>query len=72
VAVDRLLGKIGTVIEPIEPGDGGGKVRVEREEWRADSPAPEMIPAGTKIVVERVRGTHLVVRVAEPVSEDKE
>ena len=72
VGIDRLIGKDGVVIEAIEPGDGTGKVRVEREEWRADSPAGETIPEGARITVERVRGTHLVVRPATSGTEAKE
>lgn len=59
--VDRLIGKHATVIETIEPGDGAGRVRIEREEWRADSPLDVAIPVGTRVVVQRVQGTHLVV-----------
>jgi membrane protein implicated in regulation of membrane protease activity len=56
VGVDRLIGKVGTVIEPVEPGDGGGRVRIEREEWRADSASDETIPQGARVIVERVVG----------------
>src|SRR5512145_389647 len=41
VAGDRLLGKCGVVIERLEVGLGSGRVRVEREEWRADAPGFE-------------------------------
>jgi membrane protein implicated in regulation of membrane protease activity len=64
VGVDRLIGKSGSVIDPVEPGDGGGRVRIEREEWRADAAGHEVIPAGTRVIVERVVGTHLVVSPA--------
>lgn len=65
VGVDRLIGKVGTVIEPVEPSDGGGRVRIEREEWRADSASDETIPHGARVVVERIVGTHLVVRAVD-------
>ena len=65
MGVDRLIGKRARVIEEIEPGDGAGRVRIAREEWRADSAVDRAIPVGTVVVVERVEGTHLVVRVEE-------
>lgn len=61
MGVDRLIGKRGVVIEQIEPGDGAGRVRIEREEWRADSESHETIPVGVHVIVDRIVGTHLVV-----------
>lgn len=61
VGVDRLIGKTGVVIEAVEPGDGSGRVRIEREEWRADTSGHVAIPEGARVIVERVSGTHLVV-----------
>jgi membrane protein implicated in regulation of membrane protease activity len=68
VGVDRLIGKRGTVIEDIEPEDGTGRVRIEREEWRADSESSEIIPAGTHVIVDRIVGTHVVVHAEQVVS----
>lgn len=64
--VDRLVGKSGTVIEDIVPDSPLGMVRIEREEWRADGASHGRLAVGTRVVVERVDGTHLIVR---PVSE---
>ncbi|MHB1017549.1 MAG: NfeD family protein [Coriobacteriia bacterium] len=72
VAVDRLIGKHGVVLETVEPGDGSGRVRIEREEWRADTSGHEAIPGGARVTVERVSGTHLVVRPADEPMEAKE
>ncbi|MDZ4655423.1 MAG: NfeD family protein [Coriobacteriia bacterium] len=63
--VDRLIGKIGVVTEGIEPGDGAGRIRIEREEWRADSPVETFIPIGARVLIERIEGTHLVVTPVE-------
>jgi membrane protein implicated in regulation of membrane protease activity len=65
VGVDRLIGKRGIVIEDIEPGDGAGRVRIEREEWRADSLDMSIILEGTPVIVDKIVGTHLVVHTAE-------
>jgi membrane protein implicated in regulation of membrane protease activity len=68
----RLIGKTGTVIEAVEPGDGAGRVRIEREEWRADSSTGEAIPVGAPVTVEKIVGTHLIVRPVPSASETKE
>lgn len=72
VGVDRLIGKHGTVIEAVEPGDGRGRVRIEREEWRADTSGSETIHEGARVTVERISGTHLVVRAADDSIEAEE
>lgn len=66
VGVDRLVGKVGVVTEAIEPGDGAGRIRIEREEWRADSPVERLIPIGSRVRIERIEGTHVVVTPVEP------
>lgn len=60
--VDRLLGKSGVVLEQIVPNSAEGRVRIEREEWRADSIDDAIVPVGTTVTVVRVDGTHLIVR----------
>lgn len=69
VGIDRLIGKPGTVIESVEPGDGGGRVRIDREEWRADAEGTETLPVGTRVIVERIVGTHVIVRAATETKE---
>ena len=59
---DRLLGQVGVVIEDLTPNSLDGQVRVNREQWRADAPGHPVIPTGTRVVVEGISGTHLVVR----------
>jgi membrane protein implicated in regulation of membrane protease activity len=72
MGVDRLIGQVGVAIEEIEPAPGPGRIRVEREEWVADSAGRDVIPVGTRVVVEKIVGTHLVVRAADADSTDKE
>jgi membrane protein implicated in regulation of membrane protease activity len=61
VAGDRLIGRTGLVIEDIDTTSGSGRVRVDREEWRADPADDVSIAEGTTIVVVAVEGAHLVV-----------
>ncbi len=65
VGVDRLIGKTGVVIERLDTDSNVGRVRIEREEWRADAPGFGTVPEGARVVVVRIDGTHLVVRPAD-------
>lgn len=62
MGADRLLGKDGVVIEALTPNSPVGQVRVEREVWRAEAPGRDAVPIGTRVVVESIEGTHLMVR----------
>ena len=65
VGADRLIGKKGVVLEAIDNLKNVGKVRVDKEEWRAESDDDTNIPAGTRVEVVRLDGTHAIVRVVE-------
>lgn len=65
IAGDRMLGERGVVTEEVARVAGTGRVRVHREDWRADSANGLDIPVGTKVVVERIDGTHLIVSIEE-------
>lgn len=62
MGADRLIGKSGVVIEELTPNSSIGQVRVDREEWRAEAPGRDVIPVGTRVTVEGIEGTHLMVR----------
>lgn len=62
VGADRMVGKYGVVLTSIEPMVAKGLVRVEREEWRADSVDGQVIPADTVVQVVKLEGTRLMVR----------
>ena len=62
--VDRLIGKTGLVIEPVDWKENSGQVRVSQEEWPARSVNQEVLPHGTTVIVTRVEGNHLYVTSA--------
>lgn len=68
IGAHRCIGKEALVLTDI-PGPAGstGLVRVEREEWRAESLLGVPIGAGSTVVVRRIDGTRLVVvALSEP------
>jgi membrane protein implicated in regulation of membrane protease activity len=59
---NRWIGRVAVVLEDIPAGaHATGRVRVERDEWRAETDAGVAIPAGEHVEVLSVRGTRLVV-----------
>jgi membrane protein implicated in regulation of membrane protease activity len=65
IGADRFIGKKGVVLEPIDNNKNTGRVRLDKEEWRASSVSGEAIPLGEMVVVTKLDGTHLVVRKVE-------
>lgn len=62
VGATRWAGREAYVVETIPAGVGGtGLVRLDREEWRAQSIIGAAIPAGSTVLVSRVDGTRLMV-----------
>jgi membrane protein implicated in regulation of membrane protease activity len=57
----RLLGRTATVLREVPAGDDLGMVRVDREEWRAQSIDGQAIPAGATVRVADVQGTRVIV-----------
>ena len=62
VGADRFINKKGVVTEEIDNIKNTGRVRIGKDEWRADSDTDEVIPAGRTVEVTRVDGTHVVVK----------
>ncbi len=62
IGADRVIGKEGIVLEEIDNTKNTGRVRLKKEEWRADSDIGEVIPVGNQVEVIRLDGTHLVVK----------
>ena len=65
IGADRMIGKDAVVLESIDNDSGRGSVRVMKEEWKAESESGETIPKGTKVIVVRIDGTHLIVKLKE-------
>jgi membrane protein implicated in regulation of membrane protease activity len=62
VGADRWTGRRAVVIGDIPGGvHATGLVRIEREEWRAESADGSPVDAGTEVRVLRVDGTRVVV-----------
>ena len=66
VGARRLVGSRATVLRDI-PGDTElGLVRVDREEWRAQSTDGARIAAGSTVRVAEVQGTRVIVAIEAP------
>ena len=63
IGADRLIGRRGVVLSQIDNVENAGKVRIDKEEWRAESEDDVVIEAGARIEVVRLDGTHAVVRL---------
>jgi membrane protein implicated in regulation of membrane protease activity len=63
----RWVGRIGVVLDEIPAAHNDtGRVRVERDTWRAETDSSEAIPQGSEVEVIAVRGTRLVVVPSSP------
>lgn len=62
IGADRLKGKTGIVIEAIDNKQNTGRVRVERDEWRAESESGAPIDNGVDVVVVEIEGTRVIVK----------
>lgn len=63
VGAQRVVGSQATVIEDIPGGTELGLVRVDREEWRAQSTDGSPIAAGRTVRVADLQGTRVIVAV---------
>lgn len=63
IGADRFIGEVGVVLEEIDNIKNTGRVRIEKDEWRADSDSGEIIKEGERVEVVRMDGTHVVVKI---------
>ena len=62
IGADRFVGLEGIVLEEVDNVKNTGRVRVQKDEWRAESETGAVIEEGARIVVTRLDGTHMVVQ----------
>jgi membrane protein implicated in regulation of membrane protease activity len=62
IGANRFIGMEGIVLQPVDNIQSTGRVRMSREEWRAESESGERLEEGQRVVVTRINGTHLVVK----------
>jgi membrane protein implicated in regulation of membrane protease activity len=65
IGADRLIGKECVVLEEINNLDNTGRVRLGKEEWRAESESGDKIAQDTRVAVVSISGTQLVVKPLE-------
>ena len=65
IGADRFIGLKGLVLEEIDNTQNTGRMRLHKEEWRADSFNEDIIPVGARVEVVSLDGTHLVVKRIE-------
>jgi len=63
IGADRFVDKKGVVLEEVDNIKNSGRIRMGKEEWRAESDTGEVIPAGKMVEVTRLVGTHVVVKI---------
>jgi membrane protein implicated in regulation of membrane protease activity len=68
IGARRLLGQAAVVLSDIPAGGDVGLVRVDREEWRAQSTDGSAIPTGTAVRVADVQGTRVIVAAVDQLS----
>ena len=62
IGADRFIDKKGVVLEEVDNIKNSGRIRMGKEEWRAESDTGEVIPVGKMVEVTKVVGTHVVVK----------
>jgi len=65
IGADRFIGEECVVLEKINNLEDTGLARMGKEEWRVESDSEGEIETGTRVVVVRLSGTHLVVKPVE-------
>lgn len=58
---DRYVGKTAEVIVDVDNTNAVGQVKVEGSVWSARSSTGEPLPAGTRVVVNRIEGVKMIV-----------
>lgn len=67
--LDRVIGRTATVTEDINNDAAAGAVYVDGKTWTARSAGGEVIPAGSRVEIERMEGVKLFVKKSEEKAE---
>ena len=67
--LDRVIGRTAGVTEDIDNDASTGAVYVDGKTWTARSAGGEVIPAGTKVEIQRMEGVKLFVKKSEEKAE---
>ena len=62
IGADRFIDKKGVVLEEVDNIKNTGRIRMGKEEWRAESDTGEVISVGKMVEVTKLVGTHVVVK----------
>lgn len=62
---EGLIGTVGLVTETIDNVNGKGTVRLDGKDWTARACDDTTIEAGSKVLVEEIRGVKLIVKKKE-------
>jgi len=65
IGADRIIGKEALVLETIDNALDSGRIRMDHEEWRAETEGNESITEGMRVVITAVSGNHVIVRMKE-------
>jgi len=61
IGADRFIGEKGVVIEKIDNIGNTGRIRVNKEEWRAESASGKILNVNTKVKIVKIEGVHMIV-----------
>lgn len=60
---DKVIGQIGIVTEDINNIQATGQVKVDGKAWTARSIDNSIIPEGSEIIIDRIEGVKLIVKI---------
>ena len=58
---DRYIGKIAEVIVDIDNNEAVGQIKVDGSVWTARSSTGQLLPVGTKVIVNKIEGVKMIV-----------
>lgn len=70
-AVDRVVGRVGTVVQAIDNLEGSGQIRANSEVWTARSLKGTLIAIGRPVVIVRIDGVKAIVEEQQPIEEER-